>query len=151
MRVNLLYCRSMTTLRRFFAVALLVLFAAISLHGQETVTPQTDPPRVQVQILTDTKGADLNVYIRTVLIDLKRHWSVVAARDDKADSEAQKAAIIISIAPDGRLSTMRLEQPTQDASFTKAAWGAVQAVHFPVLPPRLTDSTLTMRLLFSAK
>jgi TonB family protein len=119
------------------------------MYGQEAVHANSNPPKIEVELLSDTKGVDLGPYIRAMLSDLKSHW-LAAADGRRSVSEPQQAVISLTIAPNGQLSAMRLEQKTENTVFDKAAWSATKATHYSALPSGLKDSPLKLRVVFLA-
>ena len=129
-------------------IALLASFLVPSIDGQKTAHAAS-PSRVEVELLSDTKGADLSTYLRTVASELKRKWSPsVANHERNSGSEPQQAVISLTIASDGHLSAMHLDQETQNTDFDKAALNAIQSTHYSTLPSALKDSDLKLRISF---
>jgi TonB family protein len=104
---------------------------------------------LRVEILSDTQGADISPYIRTIVSDIRSHWlPLVAKASVQTPSGADDTIISFSIAPNGQVSAMKMEHSTQNAALDKAAWNATQSAHYSPLPSGMEDSPLKVRILF---
>ena len=140
--------------RSCFALAI-VLACSLSgsVQAQEAVrvTP-SHPTNLSVEILSDTKGADVSPYLRTMLPPLKARWmSLVADAKQPPMREPGETVIGVTIAPDGHVSAMKLEHSTGNPALDKAAWGAMTGTTYAPLPTAMKDSSLKMRVVFPAR
>lgn len=106
---------------------------------------------VGVDVLSDTNGADISPYMRTVISEVKEHWTPPA--DQATNHGSRKAAgtvITFSITPEGHVQTMSLMQPT-NPDFDRAAWSAVVNASFPALPLAIHGEPLKLRISFPAR
>jgi len=103
-----------------------------------------------VQVLSDTSGADIDPYIKRLLIDLKAHWlPLIPEEANPPLSKKGETLIRFTIAPDGKLTAMNLDDSTHDVAMDHAAWGAVTSMgQFEPLPKGMKDPNLTLRILF---
>jgi len=129
------------------------LFTAMLVHAgnAQLVTPAPPSTNLSVEVLSDTKGADLSPYMRSVFSDLKTRWRLLAPNAERQSvSPSDETAISFTVASDGKVSAMHLDHATHKAAQDRAAWGAISSAHYPPLPPELKDSSLKLRVLFPA-
>jgi TonB family protein len=104
--------------------------------------------RLQVEILTDTRGVDLAPYMRTAISNLKSHWLSSAQKiGHNSAGGAEQPIISFTIVPTGRTTSMVLEHASGDVKLDTAAWTAITTTDFSPLPPTL-DSPLKLRVTF---
>src|SRR5271170_5656325 len=126
----------MKKLLYFLSSGLLAPFLMTTAYAQmaePAMLPQSSDLKVGVDLLSDTKGADLGPYMRILIADLKKHWvAPVAESANQPIMKEEETLLRFTIAPDGHISALRLESPPHDAALNKAAWKA--ATTTPQLP-----------------
>src|ERR1700751_1678139 len=129
---------------RALAVVLLVSSLLSFARGQEA----SNANRLQVDILTDTRGVDLAPYMWTAISNLKGHWLSSAQKlGHQSAGEAEQPIISFTILPNGRITSMLLEHPSGDVKLDRAAWTAITTTDFSPLPSKL-HSPLKLRVVF---
>lgn len=98
-----------------------------------------------VDILTDTQGVNFGPYIDQViqiLSDTPRPAKTRADFDDKPT-----ALLSFTIAADGKVTTLHLDESSNYAALDRAAWGSISKVKaLPPLPKEFTGTTLRLRV-----
>jgi hypothetical protein len=136
---------------RSFSVALLTSMLMHTGHAQ-LITPAAPLTDLSAELLSDTKGADLSPYMRSVFSDLKTRWLLLAPNAERRPvPPSDETVISFTIASDGKVSAMHLDHATHNAAQDRAAWGAIASVHYPPLPSELKDSSLNLRVRFPAR
>lgn len=138
----------MKSLLRLLAATLLVPCLIQPVSAQETahaIPTQSSGLKLGIDVLSDTGGADATPYIRSLIADLKKHWSSQVAQSPK-----QEAVLTLTIAPNGELSAMKLETPAHDSALNQAAWNAAKTTSFSPTPAGMTDPNLKLRVHFMA-
>jgi hypothetical protein len=107
-------------------------------------------PHVTFDILIDTKGTQLSSYLRTFAPGLQQSFLKSLADGDAQSSGPQQVDLLLTIAPNGKLSALRLGSGTKDSPITKAAWEAVKNTQYTPLPSSLGGSDLKLRVHFVA-
>jgi TonB family protein len=136
-------------------VALVAMFGAAVRAQQtenpaETGSPAQTTPKSGAQILSDTMGVDFSGYIRRLHADIERNWEpLIPAEANRPELKKGIVGIRITILPDGKIGSMKLETPSGDVAFDKAAWGAITSEgQFPALPQAFHGPLLDLRLGF---
>jgi TonB family protein len=135
----------------FLSIPLLTSCLITPVQAQETVRdslPKTSGLNLGVDLLSDTNGINIDAYMRTLTSDLKAHWMPLATAETSLKNQAE-TVISFSIAPDGHIAAMRLEDSTHDVALDKAAWNATKATAYSPLPDGLKDSNLKLRIHFT--
>jgi hypothetical protein len=139
----------------FLSFALLAPCLMTSAYAQTTtpaIPPQSSDLKLGVDLLSDTNGADLGPYMRTLIADLKKHWLPPAAEfTNQTPSKQEETLLRFTIAPDGQISAMRLESLARDTAFEKAAWKAATTITPIPLPAGMKGSSLTVLVHFTVK
>jgi TonB family protein len=121
-------------------------------YTQETLhamPPQTSNMKLSFESLTDTNGKNIAPYIRELSSGLKKHWLTLGAEAENQPPLKQEETVIdLTIAPDGRLSAMRLANSTQNAALDKAAWNTAKEMTYLPPPAGMKDSNLKLRVHF---
>jgi TonB family protein len=104
---------------------------------------------LNLDILSDTNGANLSPYIKTLASDLKKHWLPLANTANQPPLKQQETAIDITIAPDGHIQAMQLEDSTHNTALDKAAWSAAKETTYLPPPAGIKDQTLKLRVHFT--
>jgi TonB family protein len=100
-------------------------------------------------LLSDTNGANLDPYMRNMFSDLKKHWlPPVTETANQPLLKQQETVIIFTIAPDGRLLAMQLEDSPRNTALDKAAWNAVKGTPYSPLPTGMKGQNLKLRVHF---
>jgi hypothetical protein len=119
-----------------------------SAYAQEIpFVAESHATNLSVEILSDTKGADLSPYLKTVVSEVRSHWLALVATPGQ-QAIPDETIISLTIAPNGQVSAMHLDHPTKNAAQDKAAWAAITSTHYPPLPMGLKDSSLKLRVIF---
>ena len=133
-----------------FTLALLTSCLMHSAHAQEIpFVAEVHATHMGIEILSDTKGTDLSPYLKTVASELKSHWLPPVAAPGQQQAKPDETLISLTIAPNGQVSAMHLDHPT-NAAQDRAAWAAITSTHYQPLPSGLKDSSLKLRVIFPA-
>ena len=128
--------------------ALPIVLLVSSLPGLARGQEASHVNRLQVDILSDTRGVDLAPYMRTAISNLKSHWVSSAQKvGHPSAGEVKQPIISFTIVPNGRTTSMLLEHPSGNLKLDRAAWTAITTTDFSPLPPTL-DSPLKLRVAF---
>ena len=121
-------------------------------YAQETLhamSPQTSNMKLGFELLTDTNGKNIAPYVRELSSGLKKHWLALATEGaNQAVLKQEETVIDLTIAPDGRLSAMRLEDSTNNAAVDKAAWNVAKGMTYLPPPTGMRDASLKLRVHF---
>ena len=139
----------------FLAFVLLAPCLIAPAHAQ-TMTPampqQSSDLKLGVDLLSDTNGADLGPYVRILITDLKKHWLPLATEAANQTPLRQEETLLrFTIATDGQISAMQLENSAQDTVFDKAAWKAATLITPIPLPAGMKGSSLTVLVHFTVR
>jgi TonB family protein len=95
-------------------------------------------------------GVDFSPYLRRIRSDIQRNWiPLIPAQANRPELKKGTVGIRITILPDGRIGSMKLESPSGDVDFDKAAWSAITSENmFPALPEAFHGPLLELRLGF---
>ena len=136
----------------FISIALLAPSLIKPAYAQETLhamSPQTSNMRLGFELLTDTDGKNLAPYIKELSSGLKKHWVALATeRANQPVLKQEETVIDLTIAPDGHLSAMRLEDSTNNAVVDKAAWNVAKGMTYLPPPTGMRDASLKLRVHF---
>jgi TonB family protein len=141
----------MKTLLRFLAITLLAPFLIQTVSAQGTVPalPAQSPDlKLGVDLLSDTGGVIAASYMRSLISDLKKHWSVLVLQTNQPFPKQQETVITFTIAPGGQISQMKLESPNHGSALDQAAWNATKTTSFSPPPAGMTDPNLKLRVHF---
>jgi TonB family protein len=137
-------------------VAALAMMFGAGVRGQQTENPgeansaaQTTP-KAGAEILSDTMGVDFAPYLRRMRSDIERNWiPLIPAKANRPELKKGTVGIRITILPDGKIGSMKLETSSGDVDFDKAAWFAITSESvFPPLPQEFHGPNLELRLGF---
>jgi TonB family protein len=144
--------QSMKKSLRFISIVLLAPSLIKPAYAQETLhamSPQTSNMNLGFELLTDTNGKNIAPYIRELSSGLKKHWLVLATEGANQPVLKQEETVIdLTIAPDGHLSAMRLEDSTNNAAVDKAAWNVAKGMTYLPPPTGMRDASLKLRVHF---
>ena len=103
-----------------------------------------------VEVLTDTKGVNLQAYLKDVLEQIYAQWTPLVPVDARPPKSQQgMTRIRIRINRDGTIAEMRLDGSTYDNALNHAAWASIKGVgHLPPLPREFHGSNLELRIHF---
>jgi TonB family protein len=135
----------------FILLAPCLITPAYAQATTPAMAPQSSDLRLGVDLLSDTNGADLGPYMRILIGDLKKHWLPPAESANQAPLKQEETLLRFTIAPDGQISAMRLENPAQDTAFDKAAWKTATTITPMPLPAGMKGSSLTVLVHFTVK
>jgi TonB family protein len=155
------------TSANIFAVVLAAAFlfcGSTALSAQSTPEPANsvtvDPNPVDLagrgrtqaaEVLTDTRGVDFGPYIRQVLQLNSKAWHKLLPQDTGVAPTSQGWTLIrLTIAPDGTISAMHLEDSSHQTALDRAAWSSITSVgKLPPLPKDFNGPNLELRLRFN--
>jgi TonB family protein len=144
--------QGMKKLLRFLYITLLTPCLITPAHTQvqaHALLPQPSDMKLNVELLSDTNGANLDPYMRNMFSDLKKHWlPPVTETANQPLLKQQETVIIFTIAPDGRLLAMQLEDSPHNTALDKAAWNAVKGTPYSPLPTGMKGQDLKLRVHF---
>jgi TonB family protein len=143
--------QSMKKFLSFLSIALLTPSLIKPAYAQETlhVSPQTSNMKLGVELLTDTNGKNIAPYIKELSSGLKKHWVALATEGANQPALKQEETVIdLTVAPDGHLSAMRLEDSTNNAAVDKAAWNVAKGMTYLPPPTGMRDASLKLRVHF---
>ena len=145
---------TMLSMRRLTPSVLLALFftplATAAQVGSlpEQTTQASAQNGVTFDILSDTKGTQLNSYLGPLAPELQQSFlSHLSAADAKSLAHEQ-VDLLLTIGARGEISALRLAPGTQASLVAKAAWAAVRDTKYGSLPTTLGGSDLTLRVHF---
>jgi outer membrane biosynthesis protein TonB len=115
----------------------------------EQPAPPPSPPRDEA-ILSDTQGVDFSPYMRRLHSDIQRNWTPRIPKEVQAPQlKKGVTGIRLTILPDGRIGSMKLETRSGDITLDKAAWYAItDEGQFPPLPAAFHGPQLELRIGF---
>jgi len=152
-----------------FTLLTVAAFAVTILHGTEVAqtpdssTPSTIPAKdgtaqslpsstlkPGAEILSDTMGVDFSGYMRKLHEDIQRNWTpLIPAEVNAPQMKKGVTGIRLTILPDGRIGSMKLEIRSGDVSLDRAAWMSItNEGRFPRLPQEFHGPLLELRLGF---
>ena len=117
-----------------------------SLPGQ-TTQPSTKNG-VTFDILSDTRGTQLNSYLGVLAPELQQSFSGHLSAADAKSLAHQQVDVLLTIGASGEVSALRLAPGTQASPVAKAAWAALRDTKYGALPSTLGGSDLTLRVHF---
>ena len=137
-----------------FSLTLLMSCLMHSAYAQEIpfVAP-SHATNLSVEILSDTKGVDISPYMKTIVSEVRSHWQPPVATPGQ-QAIPDETIISLTIAPNGQVSAMHLDHPTNvvldkaAVARDRAAWTAITSTRYAPLPPGLKDSPLKLRVIF---
>jgi TonB family protein len=141
----------MKRLLRFVSLTLLTPCLITSAYAQATApaNPQASNLKVNVELMSDTGGVNVDVYMKNLISDLKKHWVPLATEAANQPLTKQEETLIgFTLAPDGQILSMRLEDSTHDTALDKAAWSATKGTTYLPLPKGMKDPNLKVRVHF---
>lgn len=143
----------MRRLAQFLSFALLVPSIAASAQVRplpEQTSPVSAAPRVTFNILSDTKGTQLNSYLGNLAPKLRQSFLSHLSAADAKQLAHQQVDLLITIGSQGDVSALRLTPGTQDSPASRAAWAAAKDTKWAPLPSSLGGSSPQMRMHFVA-
>lgn len=113
-----------------------------------SLTPDGHIPLRNVDVLSDTQGLDLTLYLRLNVHSVQRNWRKLTTADAIGSSHAvSDLAIEFTVSRDGSLSGAKLAQPSGDSVLNQAALEAVgRASPFEELPSNYGGQSLALRV-----
>lgn len=117
-----------------------------SLPGQ--ITQVSAQNGVTFDILSDTRGTQLNSYLGTLAPELQQSFLGHLSAADAKSLARQQVDLLLTIGSQGKVSALRLAPGTQDSPVAKAAWAAVRDTNYGTLPTTLSGSDLILRVHF---
>ena len=104
---------------------------------------------IQVDVLTDTSGADINAYVHDLTTTLRKRWNREASHLSTQKGEEHRETIVeLTLGKDGSLLSLRQEGTESDEVSSRAAWEAVKNNAYPALPRDFRAGALRLRLHF---
>jgi TonB family protein len=136
----------------FLSITLLIPCLIKPTSAQATahaLPPQPSDMKLGVDLLSDTSGVNITPYMKNLISDLKKHWlPLVTEAVNQPLLKQEETLINFTIAPDGHLLAMRLENSTHDVALDKAAWSATMGTSYLPLPTGMKDQNLKLRAHF---
>ena len=86
-------------------------------------------------------------YMKTLISALKERWTPLVTSQPTKNRE--ETVIDFTIAPDGQISAMRMENSTHDVTHDKAAWSATKATSYSPPPAGMREPNLKLRVHFT--
>lgn len=126
-----------------FSLIILAACLAAPIHAQEAAHRHV---HVRVALLSDTGGVDMSPYLDQLLADVEKQWT--GAQAPQPSIRSQNAYVTVTIAPDGHILAMQLED-SQHTPIDKSAWLAVKFAHYKPTPAGMKDPDLKLRLHFT--
>jgi TonB C terminal len=123
-------------------------------HAQTSASasaPQSSDLQLGVDLLSNTGGANLDLYLKHLSADIKQHWLPSFNQGANLPPFQQSdVSIRLTILPDGSISAMHLEGSSHDVAIDKAAWGSITSEgQFQPLPKSFHEQNLELRLHFT--
>jgi len=134
----------------FLSIALLASCLIAPTYAQTAANELLPDPsnlRVGVDLLTDTNGINMTSYMKTLISALKERWTPLVTSQPTKNRE--ETVIDFTIAPDGHIFAMRLEDSTHEVVFDKAAWSATKATSYLPPPGGMKEPNLKLRAHFT--
>jgi TonB family protein len=137
---------------RFLSVGLLAQCLITGAHAQMLAQEQVAQPsgmKVNVELLSDTHGANLDAYMKGIISELRKSWLPLVAGAEKQTPQKQgETTVSFTITPDGRTVAMQLDGTAHDVSLDKAAWSVVKGMQYSSLPVGMEGQSLKVRVHF---
>jgi TonB family protein len=113
-------------------------------------TTASTAPKASAEILSDTMGVDFGPYLSRIRADIQHNWTpLIPANANGSPLKKGIVGIRITILPDGRIGSMKIETSSRDVDLDKAAWFAIASEgQFPALPQAFHGPLLELRLGF---
>ena len=144
----------MKSLSYLLSIVALGVCSIASAHAQTSASasaPQSSDLQLGVDLLSNTGGANLDLYLKQLSADIKQHW--VRPVDQGANQPPFKQvemSIRLTILPDGKISAMHLEGLLHDEAIERAAWGSITSEgQFQPLPKSFHEPNLELRVHFT--
>ena len=119
-------------------------------HAQGTTPPRSPQPanlKIGYDFLSDTSGINISPYMRGLAETLKERLESLGVEAEGQSTITQEDALIrITIAPDGHILAMSLENPIGDPPLAKVVWAALKDMPYQPLPPGMRDPDLQVRV-----
>jgi hypothetical protein len=151
-RVSGAYDFAMRRLLQSLAFVSLSSSIAVSVCAQTPASQkaqQSVDQQVNVEILSDTRGVQLDSYLGSLVAGLKQGFvSKESAAGTKSPALHSEVDLLITIAADGQIAALKLETGTQDSQMAKAAWVATRDSAYAPLPVAFAGSPLQLRIRF---
>lgn len=126
----------MPRMRRPTKVLSPALLALLMSAGAQTTTAKisrfSQTPRITFDILSDTRGVQLTPYLGSLVPELQKRFTAASDASSSSLPSEHEAAVLLTIAPDGKLSSLQLE--AQDSPTAKHAWQAAKDATYEPLP-----------------
>ena len=103
-----------------------------------------------LEVLSDTLGVDFGPYIKQLLRMVRAAWVPLIPEETRPPLNKEGTTLIrFRIEPDGRVSSMNLDDSTHDDAINRAAWGGITGVgQFQPLPKEFKGPNLELRIQF---
>jgi len=103
-----------------------------------------------IDVLTDTKGVDLNAYLQPVLNSVRKNWYKLIPESARAPiMKKGKVAITFRVMKDGKITGVQLAESSGDVALDRAAYGGVtESSPLSPLPSAFSCDFLTLRFRF---
>lgn len=103
-----------------------------------------------IDILTDTKGVNLNAYLQPVLHSVRKNWYRLIPESARAPiMKKGKVAITFRVMKDGKITDVQLVESSGDVALDRAAYGGVtESSPLPPLPSAFSCDFLSLEFRF---
>lgn len=128
-----------------------VVLASTSAFAGPVPTPTVPllQPALGVDVLSDTKGVDLQPYMSHLISDLRQHWlPLVPQGQRRTASNPGETSISLTLAADGHVAAMHLDDTTHIEALDHAAWTATKETSYLPLPTEKNLADLKLRIHF---
>ncbi len=100
-----------------------------------------------IDLLTDTQGANLRPYVRSMLMSVRENW--YRLMQESALTKTSCLAITFTVQRDGHVADMRVERTSGDDALDQAAWKSIESNDpFRSFPTAFTGDHLALRFHF---
>jgi TonB family protein len=142
----------MKKLLRFLSITLVTPCLIALAYAQATTPanlPQPSGSTVSVELLGDSGGVNIDPYMKNLISELKKHWlPLIAEAANQPLVKPEETLIGFTIAPDGRILAMQLENSIHNIALDKAAWNATKGTSYLPPPTGMKDPDLKLRVHF---
>ena len=139
----------MRNLASAFCAIALASTSAIFAASLSTPASPLSQPTLRVDILSDTRGVDLQPYMSHLLSGLRQRWLPLVSRAQQQPSSIPgETGIAITITSTGHLAAMHLDDATHVEALDQAAWTATREMSYLPLPSEKNLASLKLRIHF---
>jgi hypothetical protein len=134
----------------FLSVALISSSLMSPAQAQGTTpahSPQPANLKLDFATLSDTEGVNVAPYMRNLAATMKERMGSSGGKAVSQSTMMQEEAFIrVTIAPDGHILGMSLDNPVGDPVLSKVVWVALKDMPYQPLPTGMRDPNLQLRV-----